>query len=123
MILKTKQTANILIKSKLLIALFFIASTCFCQSKTNATIKLKSKCFFDKQNRKKVCKITNQTAIVSKQGSYIILTIKNKKYFTCNIPSSIQNDSIKVTGYILEIFPTERLIATPLKLTRASTFK
>ena len=95
---------------------------CFCQSKNASQIELTKTCFFDKQNRKTIDSLTNKIAKVIRQYNNVILIIDNKKYLTCNLPLTIKNKQIRVTGYILQTFETEKVIATPLKIIKATTF-
>jgi len=104
-----------------LLTLFLFGNKSFCQSGTTLQIKLNKSCFFDKQNRNTIDSLTNKIAKVTRQLNYIILVIDNKKYLTCNIPLTIKQKQIRVTGYILQIFETEKVIATPLKVTKATT--
>lgn len=105
----------------LVLTCFFLKTYSFCQSRNKSKIKLDKTCFFDTQNRKIVDSLSNKIATVKRQFNYIILIIDNKKYFTCNIPFTIKQKQICVTGYILETFETEKVIATPLKITKATT--
>ncbi len=104
----------------LFLTFFFINTNCICQKRNKSKIKLDKTCFFDTQNRKIVDSLSNKIATVKRQFNYIILIINNKKYFTCNIPFTIKQKQICVTGYILETFDTEKVIATPLKITKAT---
>ena len=47
--------------------------------------------------------------------------VKDEKFFPCNLDSNllILGDTILVTGEIKEIYPYEKVIATPIKLTSA----
>lgn len=91
----------------------------FAQRKQPVQIKLEKHCDFDAQNRKPVGRLVNKIATVTKEGSYIILLINEDKYMVCNLPLTIKQKRIRVSGNVLETFQTEPLIATPLKLTKA----
>lgn len=105
-----------------LIALLAIISpnTGFAQRKQPVQIKLEKHCDFDAQNRKRVGRLVNKIATVTREGSYIILLINEDKYMACNLPLTIKQKRIRVSGNVLETFQTERLIATPFKLTKAT---
>ena len=104
-----------------LLILSLFKSDSFCQSRTTPQIKLDKSCFFDKQNRKTNDSLSDKIAKVTRKFNYIILIIDNKKYLTCNIPLTIRQKQLRVTGYILETFKTEKIIATPLKVTKATS--
>jgi len=102
---------------------FFMAFILFCagcsfrQQVYKKKITLEKACSF--KNRKVVDSIKNQVAELSGQNDLYIITIKDRKYIACNLPLSIQSKSIMVSGDVLEIFPTERLMGTPLRVTEA----
>ena len=96
-----------------------IAFSCSCFSQAyKKQVKLGKSCSY--QNRKVASSIKNKVAILSKENEFYILTIKDQKYIPCNLPAGIKSKSIMISGSILEIFPNERLMATPLRLTKAS---
>lgn len=105
----------------LLLTFFSLKTDSFCQSRNTSQIKLDKTCFFDNQNRKTIDSLTNKIAKVTRKFNYIILVIDDKKYLACNIPLTIKQKQIRVTGYILQTFETEKVIATPLKIINATT--
>ncbi len=97
--------------------ILFCAGCSFSQQVNKKNITLEKNCSF--KNRKVVDSITNQVAELSSRNDLYILTIKDRKYIACNLPAGIQSKSIMISGKVLEIFPTERLMGTPLRVTEA----
>jgi hypothetical protein len=96
----------------------FCAGCSFSQHVDKKKITLEKSCSF--KNRKVVDSLKNQVAELLWRNDLYIITIKNRKYIACNLPVGIQNKSIMVSGDVLEIFPTERLMGTPLRVTEAN---
>ena len=106
------------IKHFLFIAFILVCAGCsFSQQVNNKNITLEKSCSF--KNRKVVDSFKNQVAELSWRNDLYIITIKDRKYIACNLPVGIQSKSIVVSGDVLEIFPTERLMGTPLRVTEA----
>lgn len=102
-------------------ALLF-SSICGLSQKTGGkNIQLEKHCFFDAPNRFVVDTLLNKSATISKKGKYLILIIGNIKYLPCNLPSAVKQKKIVISGYILNEFETEKVIATPLQLTKVET--
>ncbi len=97
--------------------ILFCAICSFSQQVYKKKITLEKACSF--KNRKVVDSFKNQVAELSGRNDLYIITIKDRKYIACNLPVGIQSKSILVSGDVLEIFPTERLMGTPLRVTEA----
>ncbi len=97
--------------------ILFFAGCSSSQQVNKKNITLEKNCSF--KNRKVVDSFKNQVSEISFRNDLYIITIKDRKYIACNLPVGIQDKSIVVSGDILEIFPTERLMGTPLKVTEA----
>jgi len=106
-------------KAKLLlfVAIVFCSHYPFAQKRYKKCIKLEKNCAF--QNRKVTDSFKNQVAYLSFQNDIYILTFKDQKYIVCNLPAGLTSKTLKVSGKVLEILPTERLMGTPLRLTKA----
>jgi hypothetical protein len=102
----------------LLIATILFSCSGFAQQAYKKVVKLGKHCSY--QNRNVVNSLKNKIAILSRQDEFYILTVKGQKYMPCNLPADIKSGTIMISGFILQIFPNERLMATPLKLTKAS---
>ena len=101
----------------LLLASIVFSLPCFAQHAYKKPVKLSKACSY--KNRKPVNSIKNKVALLTRENDFYILTINDQKYMPCNLPGGIKSKSIMISGSILETFPTERLMATPLKLTKA----
>lgn len=104
----------------LLIAASFLTGSCNAQQNKPKAVKLTAECMFDNQNRAITDSIINKVAFVKKEGRYFILTINNKKYLPCNLPSGYEGKKISISAYILQEFETEKIIAIPIKIFKAS---
>lgn len=100
-----------------LIASVLFSLSCFSQHAYKKAVKLSKACSY--QNRKVVNSLKNQVAILSRENEFYILAIKDQRYIPCNLPAGIKSKSIMISGSILQIFPNERLMGTPFKLTKA----
>ncbi len=97
--------------------LLFCAGCSFSQQANKKNIILEKNCSF--KNRKVVDSFKNQAGELFSRNELYVITIKGRKYIACNLPVGIRSKSIMVSGDILEIFPTERLMGTPLRVTEA----
>lgn len=70
--------------------------------------------------RKSIRKVTKQEAEVIKIGNRYLISIPpgTRRFNPCEIPAELQNEGQKVlfSGIVLEIFPGERLMGTPFRL-------
>ena len=82
----------------------------------NKSVTLDKECFWQNKKRKIVDSLKNTIALISKEKDYYILTVNGKRYLPCNFPSISLRSPILVSGYILQGFYNEKLIATPLRL-------
>lgn len=58
-------------------------------------------------------------SILEVQGQFLITTNGgNSRYIPCDLPNKMKKDGmlVRFSGEVLEIFPNERLIATPFRL-------
>ncbi len=114
--------ANIKSSDKLLLGIicFFILSNgCYSQKNLYKNpIKLDKKCFYD-QKRSVTDSIKNVEGVLSIENDFYVLVVKDRKYIVCNLPKGIKNKTLLVSGYILQIMPNERLMGTPLRLSKA----
>ena len=101
----------------------FIICFCFyaCSSKKGFqdNIELVKDCMFDTQGRQTVEKIENVIATVSIENELVFLTVGEDRYITCSLPITLREKEIMISGNVLETFPTERLMATPLQVIKA----
>lgn len=77
-----------------------------------------SDCIPDRKNQEKLA--NQQGSIIKVSGEYIILSQDgNSRFMPCNLPESYKRKGEKVifTLIVKEVFPNERLIATPAFLT------
>ena len=95
----------------------FCAGCSFSKQGFKQNITLAETCYF--KNRKVVDTIKDQVAELSFQNDIYIITIGDRRYIACNLPAGIESKSIMISGNVLEILPTERLMGTPLQLTKA----
>lgn len=103
----------------LAIAILIVGNGCYSQKNLYKTpIKLDKKCFYD-QKRSVTDSIKNVEGVLSFENDFYVLTVKDRKYIVCNLPKGINNKTILVSGYILQIMPNERLMGTPLRLSKA----
>ena len=102
----------------LLIVSIVFSWSCFGQHAYKKPVKLGKACTY--QNRKAVNTLKNKVALLSTENDLYILTINDKRYIPCNLPAGIKSKSIMISGSILQIFPNERLMGTPLRLSKAS---
>ncbi len=100
-----------------IIFILFCAGCSFSQQGYNKNITLEKTCTF--KDRKVVDSFKNQIGDLSWQNDIYIITIKDRRFIACNLPAGIQNKLIMVSGNVLEILPTERLMGTPLRVTKA----
>ncbi len=105
------------------ILVFLLVSTSSIWAQTNISVNEHSRidetCFWENSNRKVISKIENEMAEVSSNGVDYILLINNSQYFPCNLPSTMYKKGLrlKISGIVFSTFQTEKVIATPLKLT------
>jgi len=104
----------------LFITTIFLTSDSICQNH-KTLIKLDKICFFDAQKRAVVDSMINKVATVTRKFDYIILVIDNKRYLSCNIPITTKAKRILISGYVLQTFETEKIIAIPLKVIQAES--
>jgi len=71
--------------------------------------------------RKSIRKITNQEAEILKIGNRYLISVPpgTRRFNPCEIPADLQKEGQKVlfSGVVLEIFPGERLMGSPFRLT------
>jgi thioredoxin-related protein len=103
-----------------LIVISLFSLNCSAQSNLKKRIQLQGSCFWDQKNRKIVDTLKDQVATVTKEnnGKYLLL-INGKKYLPCNLPKTLNDTTILITGYVLQTLQTEKVIATPIKLIKA----
>ena len=91
----------------------------FSQSSYYKKIQLTSDCMWESKKRVVLDSIENQIATIIVKKRSRLLLIKNKEYYVCNMPIGLTHSKLLVSGYVLSGLSTEKLIATPLKLTSA----
>ena len=107
-------------KNKSFLFLTFIVLSASCTSSQQSfknPIALETSCHF--KNRKVVDTFKDQIAELSFQNELYIITFNDRKFIACNLPAGIESKSILISGDILEIYPTERLMGSPLRVTKA----
>jgi len=71
--------------------------------------------------RNVVRSVKSKIGIVMQVGGLYIISdeLGTRRYYPCNLKEDLQKEGMKVIfdGEILEIFPNERLIGTPFRLT------
>lgn len=102
-----------------LIVFFLLSKMSPCQDNNKKAIKLKSDCFWENKKRKVIDTLINKTALISREKENYILMIDKKKYFACNLPDKLKGNKIIISGLVYQGLATEKLIGTPLKLTKA----
>lgn len=109
-----------MIKWILYFAVFGITLSCQKHKQMNATPSLQVKdCLPDRKDVSKEEDVTGAVILVADQ--YILLSDDgNSRYLACNMPEAFQKEGLKVKFSLVvkEIFPTERLMATPAYLTK-----
>lgn len=77
-------------------------------------------------DRKVVDKIVNQNGIILKISDNYLIALDSlnsgTRYFPCNLADEfkLENETIKFSGKVKEIFPNERLMGTPFVITNCS---
>jgi hypothetical protein len=81
-------------------------------------------CMQERKSQEEIADLLGTIQLIS-DVFVLISNDGNSRCFTCNLPESYKKEGIRIKYSIIvkEIFPTERLIATPALLTKIETLK